>query len=84
MHTQDNQEKAIAWFQRLQRREVEGQAEVIPAFLAIENEALDCRDEVVVACLILEHRIRMSEKYAMIQGLQCVRGVGLKQRETSF
>lgn len=67
MYANDDSSEPLSWFQKSSRRLSDGREDVMPAFLTITNEVQHLRDTLVIACLVLEHRIRMSAKSASIQ-----------------
>ncbi|KAJ3478689.1 hypothetical protein NLI96_g9595 [Meripilus lineatus] len=62
MFSTDSISKPLAWFCKSQRRLLNDQMSTTPAYLEIDNEVIGARDLVFVACIILEHRLRMLAK----------------------
>ena len=59
MVAEDEPSTPLAWFRHSQRETVNGQEVIRPSMLFIHSDVDDVRDYVLVACLILEQKIRL-------------------------
>ncbi|KAH9483432.1 hypothetical protein JR316_0002900 [Psilocybe cubensis] len=55
-------DRPIAWFEKSRKRVVDGEVVLHKAFLALQPEAMEIRDIVVLSFLILELKNRMGQK----------------------
>ncbi len=62
MYSETDQDTRLVWLDRACSRIINESRIEVPVSIALEEEADEFRDEVVVACLVLEHKLRMSEK----------------------
>lgn len=63
MYSKDNVNRPLAWFCKAQKRVEDSQTVVLTqAYLEMEGEVSEVMDFVFVACIILEHNIRMATK----------------------
>lgn len=62
MYDDEEPEHPFAWVDRKCYWLINGQTSPLPPSIFIDHEVEDIMDEIVFAVILLEHRLRMSEK----------------------